>query len=261
MVLSSGGLFGQSSPALKFEVASVKPVNPKREDRVGADLLRSMALQTIPRMGDRVHIRNATLTDMVAASFQVPKYRVIAPSWMDDQMFDVEAKVPLSATKDQLSSILLSLLEERFSLKWAQEDAAVRGYSLVLGKGPLLLNPAAPSQRTATTSRESADGPTRPKIPVGHLFPGAHYTHFNATRMPFLCERIGVLIGAPVIDDTGLEGRYDVVLANSAAPAVNSEPREWVFAALQDLGLSLKSTRVATSRIRVISADRLPTPN
>ena len=58
---------------------------------------------------------------------------------MDEEYFDVVARVPPGASRDDVSLMLQNLLAERFRLQLHRESKEMPGYSLVLGRGPLKL--------------------------------------------------------------------------------------------------------------------------
>jgi uncharacterized protein (TIGR03435 family) len=77
--------------------------------------------------------------------------RVSGPSWLADQGFDIEAKVPERTQKEQLNGMLQLLLEERFGLKVRRGTQTRQGFALVIAKdGPKLTpagTPLTPEQR------------------------------------------------------------------------------------------------------------------
>ncbi len=70
--------------------------------------------------------------------------QVSGPAWLSDQSFDIEAKVPAGAPKEELNAMLQSLLEERFGLKVRRDTRTLQGFDLVVGKNGPKLKPAEP---------------------------------------------------------------------------------------------------------------------
>jgi uncharacterized protein (TIGR03435 family) len=105
------------APAQKpaFEVASIKR-NLSRQSGGGGG----------PR-GDRFTLRNVTVRDLIQYAFrptndQLFNQQIIGgPEWIQTDRFDIEAKmggaIP-SITSEQVRSMVQSLLEGRFQLKW-----------------------------------------------------------------------------------------------------------------------------------------------
>lgn len=82
--------------------------------------------------------------------------------------------------------------------------------------------------------------------------------------MPDLCERIGKVTGRPVIDKTGLTGRYIIILSYATLGSTNPDASDSApdIAAVRDqLGLRLEPQRTPLEMLKVESIDRIPTTN
>jgi uncharacterized protein (TIGR03435 family) len=153
------------------------------------------------------------------------------PGWVRNDHFDIAARAPASATKDQMRLMMQSLLAERFklALRWEMRQAPV--FALVLEKpgrlGPQL-EPHAASDDCAKTvlpdeaGKTANSAPTLAALPmpcgmIAHLppsVPGAH--RFGGRNVPLqmladsMATQTGlVVVPRPVIDETGLKGGYD----------------------------------------------------
>ena len=88
---------------------------------------------------------------------------------------------------------------------------------------------------------------------------------FMARHLPDLCERIGKVTGRPVIDKTGLDGDYMIVLTYLPFGSTNSDPSDPasdIFSAVRDqLGLRLQSQRGVVDVLKIESVDKVPTEN
>ena len=119
----------QSAPA--FEVASVKP-SPPRAGTAGLT-----AMDTDPAM---VRYSNVSLRVLVSIAYRFDS-RLIqgGPTWLDDQPYDLAAKLPPGTSKDSVPTMIQTLLVERFKLAVYRETKEQRVYFLVVGKnGPRL---------------------------------------------------------------------------------------------------------------------------
>jgi uncharacterized protein (TIGR03435 family) len=100
--------FAQSSetkPA--FEVADVHASPPTRNP-----YLRNFGLR-----GGRYEIRVATMVDLIKTAWDIDAERVLGgPNWLENDTFDVIAKVPAGTTQETTKVMLQSLLAERFKL-------------------------------------------------------------------------------------------------------------------------------------------------
>jgi uncharacterized protein (TIGR03435 family) len=85
--------------------------------------------------------------------------------------------------------------------------------------------------------------------------------------MPQLAIRLTDSAGRPVLDKTGLEGRYGFFLfytmlsAQSADATAGSGPPDFFAAVEQQLGLRLESKKESIGILVVDGADRVPTEN
>jgi uncharacterized protein (TIGR03435 family) len=111
----------QNQP-LKFEVASVKPAGAS-----GGSYSYGCHVpgDTIPK--GMCVARNAPLRNIIGEAygiriFDVADYLIGGPGWMGSERFDIQGKAEdLSATTDQLRSMLRNLLAERFKLQLHEE--------------------------------------------------------------------------------------------------------------------------------------------
>src|SRR5215813_1735545 len=105
----------------KFETASVK-----RMDR--GIIHNSLGPGTVVLRGDPLKI-------VLMQAFKVKTYQIAGPSWLDEDCFEIVAKMPEGATADQVPAMLQALLAERFKLAAHKEDRPRPVYALVVDKG------------------------------------------------------------------------------------------------------------------------------
>jgi Protein of unknown function (DUF3738) len=127
----STALFGQLA---EFEVASVRlhaigvPGSYPPTGGVGTD------------DPERIVYNGFTLGALLLDAFDVKhSWRILGPDWLngDLERYDVTAKIPAGATKEQFRLMMRHLLVDRFQIAWHWETKEVPGYSLVVGKnGP-----------------------------------------------------------------------------------------------------------------------------
>ncbi|SPE39658.1 hypothetical protein SBA3_3340001 [Candidatus Sulfopaludibacter sp. SbA3] len=81
------------------------------------------------------------------------------PSWLDSERFDIVAKVPEGATKEQVKVMLQNLLAERFKLTLHRETKEQPMYALVVGsKGPKLKDSTVTDTPRASDSQPREGG-------------------------------------------------------------------------------------------------------
>jgi uncharacterized protein (TIGR03435 family) len=133
--------------------------------------------------------------------------------------FDFTAKVPEGATKEQFQRMMQNLLVERFKLTLHHEQKEMAIYELTVGEKGLKMKEsapdAAPVQEDPWAAPEYSMGPDGyPVFPPGRagLAGGnGHYrwTGFNLS-MQEIVRTLSFHLGRPVVDATGLKGKYDI---------------------------------------------------
>ncbi len=257
---------GASVPS--FEVASIK--------RSGSG--ENTEFHILP---DRLTVRNYLLAYLVGFAYGrdlgefgflelrhnqvVGGPRWINPGEFDYEGYDIDAKVDDSlaaqfgqdcgmaffrgrcAYRQQMISMLQSLLADRFKLKVRRETEEGPVYALVVAKGGPKFQASLPPD---ADSREGSKvpAPKRPPCPAGVL---CYQDYLSMGRLAaWLSDSRGV--DRPVIDQTGLEGGYYIKIqwapeqrqAEIGSAASLGPPGPDIFAALQQqLGLKLKPTK------------------
>src|SRR3954470_16120448 len=96
------------SPALPDYVASIKPISPAT--CCGKSF-------NVPRDGNTVTIKGATLKDLIKLAFGLPSNLIVGgPQWLNDNQYDVDAKAEGKASQDERVAMLKALLIERSKL-------------------------------------------------------------------------------------------------------------------------------------------------
>ena len=133
IVLSTIGAFAaQNAPDQpKFEVASVKRTD-RCEFNVSVDP-GSITLNGVPLKG------------VLRDAFKVQPDQIEGRSWLDADCFEISAKMPEGATRDQLPAMLQALLIKRFKLAVHEEGRLRPGYALVVDKDGPKLKESSPS--------------------------------------------------------------------------------------------------------------------
>jgi uncharacterized protein (TIGR03435 family) len=80
-----------------------------------------------------------------------------------------------------------------------------------------------------------------------------------------LRERLGEVTGRPVVDQTGLDGDYLIVLTYlplGSTGADSPDPASDIFAAVRNqLGLRLEPQRGSVEMLTITSVDKIPSEN
>jgi len=198
-----------------FETASVKP---NTSDTGGRGVTRFQG-------GGELVATNLTLRELIEFAYQRHTFdqREVTggPPWIDSDRFDVVAKaagehlVDPDGAPRQTLSMLRTLLAERFKLKAHEENRDRSVYVLVMATAERTLGSklrksddidcgaVMKGQRPAL--RPGQGPPCGFKTPPGRLFA-------NTFTMPAIASLISRHVDRPVIDRTGLEGRFDIEL-------------------------------------------------
>jgi uncharacterized protein (TIGR03435 family) len=244
----------------------------------------------------------------------VKGFQISGPGWLDSERYDIVAKVPRGATKEQFMGMLQNLLAERFKLTLHREKKDLPMYALVVGKnGPKLkesVDDAAP-KASGPAADDALAGAAMRKLTMGRegfpvLPPGAGragtmisltsgnaHMAANGQSMAGLAEMLSNQLDLPVVDMTGLAGKYDFTLTyamengvglrlpagiappppagpppgesgggmpGASAPDGQSSPN--LFAALQEqLGLKLEQRKGPVDLLVVDHLEKVPVEN
>jgi uncharacterized protein (TIGR03435 family) len=249
IIFTACAAFGQTAAeSPTFEVASIKPAPPPT----------GMGLRIMMRGGPgtpdpgQITYSNVSLKNVLMNAYAVKGYQINGPKWLDSERFDIVAKIPKGATKEQFQVMLQNLLAERFKLTLHHETKELPMYALVVGKGGPKMKetvddtataPAAASQGGPGGPSASASpaplppppgsdgaGPMMSRVKIGadgmpQLPPGMGKNGLmmmmmngrmrlvgNGQPVSALTEMLGNQLGRPVVDATELKAKYDLTL-------------------------------------------------
>jgi uncharacterized protein (TIGR03435 family) len=240
-----------AGPKPSFEVSSIKPSIPG--DRSG----RFITMQG----GHQFVAKNYTVKRLVAAAYSVSLKAISGgPAWLDADLYDILAVTPgeVRPSLDEQMLMLQRLLTDRLSLAFHDEQRELPVYELSVAKGGAKL-------------RESTAAPDENPVLVNRVFPDhVQLPARNATMGQFASMLQRAVLDRPVLDKTGLAGKYDFDLEWAAdetqfdgkLPRVPENTQEpGLFAALQQqLGLRLEATKGPVA-VLVIGSVQKPTVN
>jgi bla regulator protein BlaR1 len=216
-----------------FDVASVKPSLGPAKDIMFC-LNPCNFGERLSVVGSRVDIRFMSLYNLVLTAYRIKRNRLSGPSWMQSQRFDIMAKIPDGASRDQVPEMLQALLSERFKLAIHRDRKDQPVFALVVGRSGLKLRrsaaeadapvPEAPGSQPLLTpegdARELENGDivitSGPYSPMhgGRGSNGVMRWEFLKLTMPALAALVSPHVDRPVVDMTNLQGSYDFAFAN-----------------------------------------------
>ncbi len=256
---------------VSFEVASIKQHKGNDANQNG---------RLLP--GGRIEITNMPLRLMVriayGASIQTTEQVVGGPAWVGADRWDIVAKAAGDPGFDadgqpvRLIAMLKALLEERFKVKVHTEKRDAPIYALVVVSKDKLGQAAKESHADCYTGANGPPPgtPPDPARQCGIRGPVGDYTMTGMSMQQLAQNFSGTApIGRPVIDRTGISGRYDWRLqwvpmfipspandgTNIANPAADTGPN--IFTALtEQIGLKLQSERGQVDYVIIDQAER-----
>jgi uncharacterized protein (TIGR03435 family) len=285
-VVLACAVFGQTAQNLTFEVASVKPSPPP--DPNGRVFFGPPMGGPGTRDPGQIRWSNAALRNIVMTAYDMQTYQVTAPDWLSNERYDIIAKVPEGATKEQVAVMWQNLLKERFGMVVHRESKEFQAEELTVAKGGLKMKqtelPADAEPFTPDSVKPGKNG--TPDFSgtglIVRLFPGPNggsaQMVAKGLTMPEIAAKFGQQQRHPVIDKTGLTGRYDFTVEYTldlsglppppdlppppTATGVASDPGSSFPSVIEkQLGLKLTPGKARLDVIVVDRAEKTPTEN
>jgi uncharacterized protein (TIGR03435 family) len=235
-----GSLVARAQPPA-FEVASIRAAQPGR-----ASIEPGPASLTM---------RSARLSACIRWAYGVQDVQVIGPDWLNDVGFDIFAKSAGEVKVADLREMLKTLLTERFKLAVHRDTKEMTALVLTVAKTGHKLEPA--------------DGDGAPSFQIGKL----NVTAKNTTLSQLL-EFIANEVHIPVVDQTGLTGRYNYFFdiepyfteesRKAAGPGGGPPPDANAIIAVamqKELGIKVESKKVPLEVIVVDKVEKAPIEN
>jgi uncharacterized protein (TIGR03435 family) len=226
----------------------------------------------------------------ILIAYDLKSYQLTGIAPFDGGRFNIDAKIAPGTTKEQWRQMIQNLLAERFGLKVHREQKEMAAYELVVAKGGPKFKesePEKPADPNAAPAQPPAAGPGRltlNKDGFPDLEPGrsgmASMNGMAARRgvretMAQLVGAVASQLGRPVVDATGLTGKYDTHMqwvsgnrpaappsTDGAVPAASDPAGPTFVSALQDqLGLKLESKKAMIEVMVVDTVAKTPTEN
>ena len=245
-------VFAQSATSRRtfdeFEVATVKPAVI---DEKGSYIKMQSA--------HRFFVKNYTLKALVAAAYDLTARAISGgPAWVGSDRYDILAETPgeVQPNLDEQMSMLRKLLADRFKLTFHREPKEFSIYALTVAKsGPKL--------------KESTASPDKLPELINVVFPDRiSLPARNATIAQFTSMLQRGVLDRPVVDKTGLSGKYDFDLEwaddesqfggrlRKRASADDSDKPDLFAAMQQQLGLRLEATKGPVETIVIDQVDK-----
>jgi uncharacterized protein (TIGR03435 family) len=263
-----------AAQAPSFEVASIRPTQNTNQ-RSETQLAPNGRFTTI----------NATARSLILRAYGLVDTQLIgAPSWLTAERYDIDARTasPPAGGPEALLPFVRTLLVERFKLRAQPETRELSAYALTFARRDRQLGAQIrPTQTDCTRATTMTQDEVRAAARDGWPPCGMQYIVSFVVGAPggtstvkMRVRRSGITLAAlatalqptvdrPVVDQTGLEGRFDVEYSFAPQPPTPGVESPFgpdaptLFVALEEqLGLKLESRRLDVPVLVVDSIDR-----
>ena len=250
--LLAGAAFGQ---APVFDVASVK-VSQSGGEGGGRGMRGRETIQVSP---DGVIMRNVSMRSCTRWAYHVLEYQVNGPDWINAERYDINAKAAGEVPEDQLRLMMQSLLAERFKMTTHRQTKEMQAYLLQVGKGGVKV-------KESGSEGEMDIKPDQARMQVS----------LQRATVSNLIDLLVNVFRAPVIDETGLKGKYDVTLnmakylpdmsgvrgPGGGGGEAPPDPQAIVMRALQEeFGLKLEPKKMPIDLVIIDHVEKAPVAN
>jgi uncharacterized protein (TIGR03435 family) len=234
-----------------FEVSTIKPNNSG-----------VIGMQVLTFRGRTFITENSSLADLIMFAYSVQKKQILgAPDWIEKDRYDINATPDQEGTPtaEQVRIMIRKLLADRFEMKFHHDKRELSAFVLTVGKDGPKLKAAQPNGNLHGIGIQPAKT-------------GAMLFANNSPIPAFTSFLQSMVFDRPVVDQTGLTGRYDLTvtftpdesLFNGQSlgfpkPADGVEAAPSFFEAIQQqLGLKLTAEK---TQVDVLAIDHVEKPS
>jgi uncharacterized protein (TIGR03435 family) len=234
-----------------IEVATIKP-----NDSGGR------SLEVLTFRGRNLITVDSSLADLMMFAYSAQMKQIIgAPDWIERNRYDISATPDQEGTPtaEQVRIMIRKLLADRFQLKFHHDKRELSAFVLTVGKDGSKLRPAQPNGNLHG-------------IGVQPSKTGAMLFANNAPIPAFTSFLQSQVFDRPVVDQTGLTGRYDMTVTFTPDDSLFNgrslgfpkledgvEPAPGLFEAIQQqLGLKLTAEK---AQVDVLAIDHVEKPS
>ncbi len=183
-LVSSVASWSATASAQSFAAASIRPSAGQ------VQFEHDGKTETTP---GNLRMRDVTLATCIKWAYTVLDSQIAGPDWLQTEHFDIVAKADEPVDDEQMKLMMRTLLADRFKLAFHRQNKELRSYVMTVAKGGHKLHESEPDSK-----------PSRQNSAVGTVVKGftiRDFTDFMAGPLQ-----------KPIVDMTGLTGRYDFVL-------------------------------------------------
>jgi uncharacterized protein (TIGR03435 family) len=248
LILFVAAALAQERPA--FEVVSLKHLGDVESNMIRSGNSAHSDYRPFRFTGGSVSAKQP-LMRILTEAYQVKEFQIHGPGWLDQEVYEVGARMPEGTPVATARQMLQTMLEDRMGLKLRREQKEYSVFALMPIPGSAKLEevtprPASFSYRVGMDYLEATPG-----MPISALL-------FNLSRAA----------GKPVLDETGLKGFYKVNLHWNAEPVrpaegavihVGTDPA--LLSALSQIGLKVEPVKRTMDSLVIEKVSKEPTEN
>jgi uncharacterized protein (TIGR03435 family) len=236
-----------------FEAATIKPAAPIDMTKMAAAMQSGAKMPIGVTIGaTQAEYLYLDLKTLICYAYGVKPFQVTGPDWLGATRFDIIAKYPEGAKKEDAPKMLQSLLADRFKLTFHRTSEEHPVLALVAGKGGIKLKESTETPKAidenvpappGTMTTQGPDGPIRMTVKPGagavvdmgekgrmtySVVPAKQAIHIDlsmvtisglADMMTQMMQQFsgGTGGGRQIVDMTGIKGNYEASLDISLA--------------------------------------------
>jgi uncharacterized protein (TIGR03435 family) len=241
-----------------FDAVSIRAADAYRTVHIGATVARLHAgWKPCSFTRDRVTCR-LPLWALVREAFQLREFQLSAPDWTKNDMFEVQAVMPVDTPQPIARLMLQTALIEQFNLQYHLALRETPVYALVPTRtGPQLTD--FDPKHSPTHTRDTPEGTVTDTFVTA---PG-RYFEVGVTLDIFAQNLRSIAdLDRPVINDTGFIGKYviDMKWKSSTVPdEMGTMVDKGILQAIErELGLRLEKKNVSLEYLSVDHVNRAP---
>jgi uncharacterized protein (TIGR03435 family) len=141
-----------------------------------------------------LRMRDVSVQTCIKWAYGVQSSQISGPDWIDSDKFDITAKADSPATDEQMKRMMQTLLADRFKLSFHHQNKEMKAFVLTVAKGGAKVHPAA-GPDAKSFHQNSANGSVVKSMTIREWG-----------------DYISDPLHSPVVDETGLAGKYDFVI-------------------------------------------------
>ena len=185
----------RSQQSRSFAPGAIEEPAPSTDVHISlADKMERRALGEVFGEPGRYASTNQPLRNIIFDLWEMPPTRISFPKTLDDTRYDVLAIMALN-DEALMRTLVKEAIEKHFGLRIEKETRLMRVYALTAARNPAShLQPAKEGEVKSSGGREGFESAT-------------------AGEMKYIASNLEEMLGVPVIDQTGLTGKYDYFIS------------------------------------------------